>query len=426
MTQETADAAVQISVSSSSHKRSDTILASFMNGIHVPESTNFELYQHKKRKLNDVILHGENDTLVYNGSLQNGEDLPEGDGDYCLGIFDPIHRSLKLVKTKLIPSRTQSKKSLKAKENYQDISKLTYNDKRNRLGEEFGTSRAKKALNSFKKNRVDATKLAENELDIAESIQKTTVNIPDRAQLTDMMEEQNRLIPPYNKDALNVEDVYPLEGIISSKELNVIRVDSLLSGIQDGTDAKKLLETLPYFPEDSNYLLGRLLSIAKDDVNAKLKLQMLYYLSVLLAIFTYRKQKIVVKLSESFNNQPPTLLLETCLSKFSDYDGYRKSFYIDPMNEDRLISYMLVLMLKLDDYSVAISPLAHELSLKPSRLSSLLRSLGCVNKMATFDQREVLGVPKSSKGFKVSLLKVPFKLPSMAVRQRKQTSGNKH
>ncbi|VEU20396.1 DEKNAAC101257 [Brettanomyces naardenensis] len=429
MTQEdphTDDSAIQISVTASTHKPSDTILASLMNGIRIPQSTNFELYQHKKRKLNDLIIHGENENLLYDGAIKDGENSVSGAPEYCLGLYDPTSRSLKLIRTKLIPTKTEPKKFLKVSENYEDMSKVTYMEQRNRLGAEFGTSRAKAALNSYKKNRVDASKLAESELDIAEGIQKTTDSMPNRAKLTEMIELENRLIPPYNQDATAVEDVYPLEGIISATEQNLIKVDVLLKEIQNGTEARKLLEYMPYYSENGNYLERKLAAISPDTQDAKLKLQIVYYISVLMGLYFNRRSRTKDKLLEELQNPPASLILNKCLETFTDYNGKRSHFYMDPMNEDRLICYILVLMLKLEDYSLAVSPLAQELATKPSKLSSLLRSLGCTSKVATVSEREAWGLPRSSGSYKISQLRVPFKLPPMIRRIPRGGQSNRH
>ena len=228
-------------MSTLSDKEENTILTSFMNGVEVPKTTEFHLYQHKRRKLNDVILHGENESLIYDGSLKSGPHSKDGDPKYCIGLYDPESRTLKLVKTKLIPTKIESRKLLNVKENYENMADVSKLEQRSRLGEEFGTRRAKAALSSYKKNRVDASKLEENELDIAADIQKSTLNIPDKSKLTKTVETENRLIPRYNEKATTVDDVYPIEGVIPEREQSMIQVDVFLQQIKEHTAAKSLL-----------------------------------------------------------------------------------------------------------------------------------------------------------------------------------------
>lgn len=414
---------LKIPVSVLSDKEENTILTSFMNGVEVPKSTQFHLYQHKKRKLNDVVLHGENENLIYDGSLKSGQHSKNGYPKYCIGIYDPESRSLKLVKTKLIPTKIESKKLLKVKDNYEDMTDVSKLEQRSRLGEEFGTRRAKAALSSYKKNRVDASKLQENELDIASDIQKSTSNIPDKVKLTKTVEAENRLIPKYNEKAASVDEVYPVEGVISEREQGMIQVDVFLQQIKENTAAKTLLELMPYYTETSVYLLDKLEKQDADSSDSKLRLKIMYYISTLMGVYFNRRSRFMDKLLENFQNQPSTFIVDSCLKRFTDYNGIRKHFYMDPMNEDKILTYILTLMLRLDNYTLPITPLAQELSINPSRLVSLLRSLGCHTKNATIAQKEAWNVPKNAV-YKVAVLTVPLKLPPMIRRGRKAQNNN--
>ncbi|GMG41402.1 unnamed protein product [Ambrosiozyma monospora] len=106
------------------------------------------------------------------------------------------------------------------------------------------------------------------------------------------------------------------------------------------------------------------------------------------------------------------------LSKFTVLSGNKKSFTMDPINEDKLLSFMLALILKLDDYRVEIQPLAQELSLKTSKLSGVFKSLGCVIKNISAAEAKSLGLSKSAAAsYKIASLTVPFKVPEVARRR---------
>ncbi len=414
---------LKIPVSTLSDKEENTILTSFMNGVEVPKTTEFHLYQHKRRKLNDVILHGENESLIYDGSLKSGPHSKDGDPKYCIGLYDPESRTLKLVKTKLIPTKIESRKLLNVKENYENMADVSKLEQRSRLGEEFGTRRAKAALSSYKKNRVDASKLEENELDIAADIQKSTLNIPDKSKLTKTVETENRLIPRYNEKATTVDDVYPIEGVIPEREQSMIQVDVFLQQIKEHTAAKSLLGLMPYYSETSAYLLDKLEKQDADSSDSKLRLKIMYYISTLMGVYFNRRSRFMDKLLEKFQNQPSTFIVDSCLKRFTDYNGIRKHFYMDPMNEDKILTYILALMLRLDNYTLPVTPLAQELSINPSRLVSLLRALGCHTKNATIAQKEAWNVPKNAV-YKIAVLTVPLKLPPMIKRARKSQNNN--
>lgn len=101
----------------------------------------------------------------------------------------------------------------------------------------------------------------------------------------------------------------------------------------------------------------------------------------------------------------------------------RKCILIDPKCEDKILCYLLVLLLKLNEYQLEVTPLSQDLSIKPSRLLALLKTIGCIIKNIPIGQAEKYGISKSiASNYKVATLKVPFKLPEIA---RRAGGGNR-
>ncbi|KAG7805868.1 hypothetical protein KL921_005181 [Ogataea angusta] len=392
------DSYVELDVKTVGDVADSVVVSSCVNGVELPEDVSFDLYKHKDA----YLVHGESENLEY-----KGESIGD-DQTYYVGVFDPQKKTVELLRAPLLSTRVTSKRKLSIPKIRQlDVQR---NVQRNALGEAFGTKKAKKAILDLEKNKIDASKLETEQSDIIDSIKVNTSMLPSKSEMLDDLNE-HRVIPQFDVDATSVDDIYPLENIISKRELASIRVDSLQN---DSIKAKDKLDLLPY--SNSRYLLRKLSSISKDTPDRKLKLQMLYYVSLLMGLYANRRVHAKDQLLESLN-QPPVVLVDYVLKNFSILKKNNRNYLIDPKCEDKILCYLLALILKLDEYQVEVSPLAQELSLKPSRLTSLFRSLGCVIKNATAAQCEAFGVPKTAaNNYKIATLRVPFKAPELARR----------
>lgn len=382
----------------------------FFKGFRTPKSANFKLYKSKSSE--EFILHGENNQLEYEGVT----DKIDSDGaQYVVAVYDPLTKKAELYKTPVLSTKviSKSKKALTGPAIKQR--KVNASIQRNSLGEAFGTKKAKKAIIDLERNRIDSDKLVNSAIDIIDSVNNASKDLPTRDQLREST-SQDRIASLANVDATDVEQIYPIHNVIPKSEWQFIRVNAILKE----TDNKKRLESFPY--SKSPYVCKKLQTLTQT--GHLTKLQMLYYLSLLLGFYDNRKISNKVKLSEQLNS-PPDVLLDGILNKFTiskaGYIGKSKdrAFFVDPQREDKLLSYVLIIIMHLDNFIVEVSPLAQELSLKPSKLVNLFRTLGAIVKGATVAQAEAFGIPKSmASTYKIATLKVPFKLPEMTKRGR--------
>lgn len=387
-------------------------VSSLFKGVRVPEDTKFELYRKKSSK-GAFVLHGENDRLEYEGSTDsNSTDANQ----YVVGVYNPSKKAIQLYKAPVIDSKVISKscKNLSGPK-IKSQKEIRNSVLRNALGEAFGTKKAKKAIADLERNRVDSDKLADSAIDIVDSVRTAAKGLPSRQELEDKI-TLDRPTPVANVDATDVEQIYPVENIIPKREWQFIRVGAFLKE----NDPEKRLEMLPY--TKSQYISKKLPTLTQAAQTTKL--QLLYYLSLLLGIYENRRVNNKVKLLERLNS-PPEMLLDGVLERFTISKASQigrskdRSFVIDPQNEDKLLCHILILVMHLHNFIVEISPLAKELALKPSKVVSLFRVIGAVVKGATVAQAEAFGIPKSSAStYKIATLKVPFKLPQMTRRGR--------
>ncbi|CCH42172.1 DNA-directed RNA polymerase I subunit RPA49 [Wickerhamomyces ciferrii] len=403
------DTTAELRVSSYT-KQPQVAVGSFFNGFTASEDTEFELYQ-KKHTEDEFIFHGENERLDYSGAT-----LEEDSSGYAVAVYDPVSKSVDLYQAPVLLGSVSSKAHRKLKGPAVKQNNVRMNIQRNALGEAFGTKKAKKAISDLERNRIDSDKLADVEADIVDTVKASTTSLPTRDQLTETV-LNDRPTPACDVDATNVEDIYPVYNIIPKRELTFIRVGSILNE----EDIKKKVELLPY--QNSPYITSQLSSINNESQTQKL--QLIYYASLLIGVYQNRRISNKENLSTALNT-PPDLLIDGILERFTilrpGQFGRSKDrgYTIDPHHEDKLLCYLLATILHINNFIVEISPLAQELSLKPSRLVGLFKALGCIVKSATVAEAEAFGIPKSiAASYKIASLKVPFKLPQMTRRGRK-------
>lgn len=431
------------------HSEGDAIVASFTNSSKLPETVGLELYTSSKNP-NHSILHGESKDK----SLQYDADELT-DSKYVIGVYDSKSKSIKLLKnTKMFSGRVSATESLISdaklvkklkRKNLADEG--TFSERRNALGEEFGTKKAKKAITEAARNRIDAAMLEDSQIDIVDGIRQTTKSMPDREQMAKMVEKENRVIPPCHADATNVEEIYPIEEIVPDEILGCFPVDIFFSAkvegdeYEEGEEKDEILSKLKYLPyipakergssHQKKSIFGRLISnilsersSLSDSTNIsddmRWKLQLLSFTSMLVGLYFNRRLNRRDKLMAGYHNVPPARAINYMLQVFgnskinnSSYDREIRSFNIGPKEEDKLLCYIIILLLSLFEFRMELSTLAADLSLKPSKLLALVRTLGCTVMVANKSDG------KDMSGSKVAVLRVPFKVPDLVRRFRR-------
>lgn len=403
----------QIDVSSYESEPSIAV-ASFFKGFHAPVDTEFKLYRNKYSD-DQYILHGENNRLEYIG--QTDSESTTG-LQYLVGVYNKKTNSVDLYKAPVLVSKvvSKSKRDL-AGPKIKNQGQVRGSVLRNALGEAFGTKKAKKAISDLERNRVDSDKLVDVAVDIVDTVKSASKGLPTRKEMETAV-ANDRPTPLANVDATDVEQIYPVENIIPSRELQSIRVN----GILKEKDIEKKLEFFPYIPKSTKYIKKKL-NIFKEPSQI-VKIQLLYYLTLLFGVYENRRCRSKDQLMEKLNS-PPESLVDGILERFTVARqgafgrSKNRSFLVDPHSEDKLLCYILVIMLHLDNFIVEISPVAQDLGLKPSKITSLFRIIGCVVKSATVAQAEAFGISKAEiSTYKIATLKVPFKLSEISRRGR--------
>lgn len=377
----------------------------FFNGLEIPQSVDFSVYKHSKR--DDYAVHGTDTSLEYEGTTDSADP-----SEYVVALYDPVHKLVDLIKAPLLQGQVLSRSKRVYKGPSIKLVGVRNVNQRNALGEAFGTKKAKKAILDLEKNRIDADKLLGVEMDIVDTVLASTADLPSRSEMSVSI-ANDRPTPTPIVDATNVEDIYPIDSIIPILERSFIRVDAIVGE----PDVKVQLEYMPY---SKSAFVAEHLPAAAASHNFT-RLQLLYYAALLFGVYENRRVKDKQTLLTRLGDKPAEALIDGILDRFTAARTGKfgrskdRSFIIDPHHEDKLLCYLLVLLLHINNFMVQISPLANELNMKPRRLADLFRAIGAVIKPCTVTQAEAFGIPKASAGtYKIASLKVPFKVPEMA------------
>ncbi|ODQ65188.1 RNA polymerase I associated factor, A49-like protein [Nadsonia fulvescens var. elongata DSM 6958] len=401
------DTVSSLKVTSYNHENS--VAAVSFGGITVPESATFTTY--KPKSGTDVVLHGESARIDYDGvsTTENGQ------GDYCVGVYDPVKKTLELFQTPLIAAKSsvRAKKSSGPAIKQANVRNII---QRQALGEAFGTKKAKKAITDLERNRIESDKLDDLEMAIVDTVKSSTSSLPTQSQISEQT-EQDRPIPPYNLEATEATDIYPISSLIPEKIAPFIRVQSILHE----EDLAKRTEMLPH--KNSQYISDRLANITNESHIEKLKL--LYYLSFLMGIYENKrlsnKATLILKLGNPAESLVDYALDVFATAKAGNFGRSKdKSFAIDPKHENKLLCHIIAIALHIDIFMLEIPPLAKELSLKPSKLVELCRAMGCNVKSCNKTQGQAIGLSNSELlAYKIATLKAPLKLPELTKRARR-------
>ncbi|GMM28880.1 DNA-directed RNA polymerase I subunit [Martiniozyma asiatica (nom. inval.)] len=409
------------------HVEEPVLVSTFTNSTTTPNR--FTAYDQTKSSSSSkgTILQSTTQELIY----QAHQDLTN---DYLLAVVDKNSQIMDLIPSKFLSGSTKVKNVIesdvqletKVKKALHVIrdSQQQFNEKRSELGGLFGSKKAKKAILDAQKNKIDSTNVLNDEqMAISEQIGEAAKLIPTLEAINEEAEFNARFLPKGDESATNPNDIYPINDIIYKKTYSMIRTTGLY--LYNDENNKSTIESrmsaLPFIPETAKNLFNKLLN-EESIINDEDSLKILSFISTIWALYDVRARKLS-DLEKSFqkNSQPSPALLKSILKLFTA--NYAKSgnsnFYtLDEKHRDKILIYIIILLLKLNNYLLELEPLSAALKLRPVKITALVRSIGCQVRVASISEAKELGVEgKKLKNWKVAELKVPFKKVELAKRR---------
>jgi len=325
------------------------VVGSF-GGVRPAEDAEFDVYRENER----MTVHGQNARIEYHG--QADEELM----DHYVGLYDTETEELKVMPAYMVHVQ-RTVKSLQ-EQDCAPISPSTtlWRERRNALGEAFGTKKVKSAIRSAHANRLDVSLMDGVKDAIVTDVSSAIRNIPSIAEMQTAA-EVDRPIPRPNLEAEDASQVYSIDSIISEAELNVIDINPLLNGKSDD-----LCNYLPYL--DSAYSFGRIRSALQSETKDVRRIKLLYYVNLMMAFnaaSVMGDRKGVTKRLK----YPADILVDGLFSRYTEVSTTRtgdlsQRAIMTSHSKDKLMCYMFALILILDAYRVEIQLLQEDLSLR--------------------------------------------------------------
>lgn len=374
-------------------------------GVDAP-STSWDLYNSKSG--NETLLRSTKRSRPYYEGHASAQ-------KYVLALRDPRGSNLKLVEVPVVDvvAYTQSSEDIDAIRH----ANVKNSEQRTALGEAFGTKKAKRALTSAVENRVEADMLEGIDDALVDTVKDHTANLPSAEQRKEVANTE-RPIPACNTEAETPEGAYPLESVVEKRELDSLSDEDVKAA---KADARSQLLPWPTSP----WINSRIDFVINENKNVGTRLRILIYISFLRALYAARRvtsrQALLGRLSASV----PDVVVDSALHRFTISKAGNfgrtldRSFAIDPFHQDKLLCYMLVLMLHIDNWQLDVTPLYHELGLKPGRLVDLLRTLGCSLRSPTAAEASARELTKAqTHSYRIAVLNTPVQLPESLRRRR--------
>ncbi|CCM05914.1 uncharacterized protein FIBRA_08152 [Fibroporia radiculosa] len=384
-------------------------IASFP-ALKPPESTSFSCWQHdgntRQSELldhqdnRDIVVAGETDTVEF---FTAGEVRQAANGcSYLVGIHDkrtnlttfraaPLHiitRQVKALKN-LAPAEVTTDERVRL---------------RNKLGETFGTKKAKAAIRAQERNRVDIDAMKGVTSHLQDTIMENTGSLPTTEEAK-ASADSSRLIPPYNANASRPDDVYALQDIIPDAEMNALSLSALKSAKTD----QERIALLPF--SRSNWIKQHVHLLFSAPKLRKIDMKTVLYISIMFAFKTAsRSVNDKETLQKRLAGVPP-IVLDGLLARFTETTRDSSSVKITSQTETMLLTYMLTLCLHVDDFATDTDLIARDLSMAPTKVNQLFKALGC--KIEKLDPKELkrLGLPDSAGESKRAVLRTPVQFP---------------
>ncbi|KAH9966192.1 Rpa49 subunit specific to nuclear RNA polymerase I [Lactifluus volemus] len=407
---------ISIELSSLSDAQIGPVLASFPS-LTPPKNIAYNVFLREEDEGKEFVkrpstLAGETETIEFSGSVNEGSD---GLGSrYFLALHQPGSSKLIVQPTPVyLVSR-----EVKALKNFKPIESVISEGfhARNVLGEAFGTKKAKAAIRAHERNKVDVSAMESVASVLQDRIDEGTENLPTQEKMEESANAA-RLIPAYNADAERPEDIYPLHHIIPEPEWATL--DGLLHKLKNATDDYSRARLLPNARSDwlrQNLMLAY--SVPKP--KSKVAFQDVIYASVM---FTFRgiagrnvpdRTVLLERLAPA-----PEIVVDGLLSRFTETPRGSAKPQMTSENETSLLTHLLALCLKVDDYATDTSLIATDLKMSPPRVNTLFKSLGCTIGKLTPQELKRLGLPDSVGQEKRAILRVPLTFPKP--KQKKRT-----
>ncbi|CAK4632997.1 hypothetical protein LEN26_010885 [Aphanomyces euteiches] len=404
------------------HEPSDAasapLLVSFRGGPPLTKSGfHCQVYEHAAKKKRIVVADTEKVTYqaANFGHGNSSSDL----SSYVVGVVDKENNTVKLFNIDQLYVMQQTVKSFRENIDENTQEGASYSERQKNLADAFGSKAAKRIVRSREENKIQvenirgATSISHT---LAEKVQENSEQLAakrakDPKYTTDgqaMDDTRLAILPPCNLDALTPDGVYDVSKFLSSDVMEslMMKADEFISLLCSSSLSDVLSQNeIPA----ANYITQVMTSMGKP-YDREGVAHMLYVMY--LVQFFHAKYPLTLNpamLSESMNI--PHLVVKQYLDTFTESSvtnfGYTV-FNQSKVLKDKLLLYLIVVALKIGNYSLDVTAIAADLKRAPSNVINYTKQVGCrVDKVKT-DKSGLGG--KKSESFR-AILTLPLQFP---------------
>lgn len=387
-------------------------------GVRPPPSTGFRCYRKKAKTTaepngGDLIVAGETDAVEFETNEEETRRVAQSGCRYLVAVHNKRTGVVSVLPTPLSPHiLSHTVKALKSIEPSPAPSAVEYFQARTALGETFGTKKAKAAIRARERNRVDVSAM-EGVMDfVMAGIDKGAGGLMTTEEAKEVA-DSNRPVPPFSATATSPADVYPLHGIIPEPEWKALPVSAFYAA----GSANERKAALPF--RFSHWVNTRVeTAMEQGDKERKRTLKTLFYISSMMAFRRATDRKFKTEDLPTKLQGVPGPVIDSLLARFTECPRGSTQPRTTPALQTRLLTHLLALCLRVDNYAADAALIARDLSLATDYMNDVFKSLGC--KLVKLNERERtrLGLPDSVADEKRAVLTAPVEFPKQRMKKK--------
>ncbi|KAG8883539.1 DNA-directed RNA polymerase I subunit rpa49 [Tulasnella sp. 331] len=377
--------------------------------------------------LSPGFFGGTTDTVEFRSVNNDSEPDPGHSSRYMVGVYNKRTSTLHFVDAPMhvVPCEVIALQGLA--DSRSPIDAANWRASRKTLGALFGNAKALKAIKEQERRQIDVNVIQGVADHLQESIIDATNTLPAQgvtaSDLSWALHESSQLgycayigegvvaigdevikaLPPYNQAAKTARDAYPLHGIVTHAELDALDIKVITTAPKEDK-----LRSLPWMTSWSRRLLqawgAESRSTSPEDY------ALLIYISYLFLFLAKARPGSDRLPKEEDLHNVPSLVLDGFYSRFTERQRGDPRLMITPTSRLKLINHLLVLCLRLEDWTMNTAAVSEDLRMTPQE------ALGCKSSKASAEVTTTAGMPIEGK--KVTL-PMPLTFPKPKLWTRK-------
>ncbi|KAH9215688.1 RNA polymerase I associated factor, A49-like protein [Leptodontidium sp. 2 PMI_412] len=331
---------------------------------------------------------------------------------HYVGVYDPETGKMEIMEARkmVVRGSVRAQQAVAEDELSRDM-----RERRNILGQTFGTKKARKAIASVTENAISPEKSARNKdkpakfdaatAAILSNMSETTKGMATKDELAQRVEDAKPR-PKANRDAKHIQEVYTTEDLIGKDIMKALPIKVW----QDAAKANKSVQL------SSAYVAHRLQNAASSVEKLKILRYMFLLIQVLDSCRMSRGIRTLPKRDElkKLLDDIPENVLESIKRKFTE-GGMITSFGVNLIR-----THLCALACIVDNYEVNIFDLQGDLKLDTKQMSQFFMEIGAKIGALGEVERKRLGLEKAAAAQrKIAKLKLPLEFPKVSSGRRK-------